>query len=67
MNKEELKIIIDDQKKIKELPNKVLINHMDRLSSEFSKTKDSIVNLTHYLDNLKILYDKILEEYNNRK
>lgn len=67
MNKEELKIIIDDQKKIKELPNKVLINHMDRLSSEFSKTKDSIVNLTHYLDNLKILYDKILDEYNNRK
>jgi adenine-specific DNA glycosylase len=33
---------------------------------DFVKTKNSIINLTLYLDNLEITYNKVLKEYQKR-
>lgn len=51
---------------LKELPNSKLVEIMDLLSSDFESTKANIINLTYYLDNIEIIYNKALEEYQNR-
>ncbi len=51
---------------LKELPNSKLVEIMDLLSSDFESTKANIINLTYYLDNIEIIYNKTLEEYQNR-
>jgi hypothetical protein len=67
MNKEELQFIIEQQKKLKDLNNNDLTDLMDKLSSEFEVIKDSIIKQTFYLDQIKLFYDKTLEEYKNRQ
>lgn len=58
--------VIDHIKNIKELPNSKLVEIMDILSAEFDNTKSNIINLTHYLDNLEIMYNTVLSEYEER-
>lgn len=67
MDKKELDTIIENQKNLKDLSNNELTNYMDKLSGEFTLIKESIVNQTHYLDLVKMLYDKILDEYKKRQ
>lgn len=67
MEKKELEFVVNQQKKLKDLSNKDLIELMDKLSSEFEVTKQSIVNQTYYLDSIKLMYDNTLLEYKNRQ
>jgi len=66
MEKEKLDKIIAEQKNLKDLPNQKLIEFMDLLSTEFDETKKILINQTIYLDNLEILYNNVLKEYQNR-
>lgn len=67
MEKKELEFVVNQQKKLKDLSNKDLIELMDKLSSEFEVAKQSIVNQTYYLDSIKLMYDNTLLEYKNRQ
>jgi len=66
MEKEKLDKIIEEQKNLKDLPNQKLIELMDLLSTDFDETKKILINQTIYLDNLEILYNNVLKEYQNR-
>jgi hypothetical protein len=66
MLKEELKNIIAQQSDLKNLPNSELIKSMDLLTTDFESTKQNIINLTYYLDNIEELYNLILKEYQSR-
>jgi len=46
--------------------NKDLLDVRDILMEEFDKTKDLIVNLTHHLEGIEVLYDKVNNEIKNR-
>ncbi len=46
--------------------NKDLTKCMDILNEDFEVTKSSIINLTHHLDNVEVVYDKILTEFKKR-
>jgi hypothetical protein len=63
MEIEKFKSIIND---IENSPNKDLTSVMDFINEDFVKTKNSIINLTFYLDNLEITYNKVLKEYQKR-
>jgi ABC-type multidrug transport system ATPase subunit len=39
---------------------------MDELTNEFESVKNNIIISTHYLDKIEELYDKSLDEYQNR-
>jgi hypothetical protein len=62
---------IEDYKKIileyETRSNKDLVNVMERINEEFEKTKQQVINMTYYLDNLEITYNKILKEYQKRQ
>jgi len=62
---------LEDYKKIiseyESRPNKDLVNVMDYINDEFEKTKQQVINMTFYLDNLEITYNKILKEYQKRQ
>jgi len=62
---------LEDYKKIiseyESRPNKDLVNVMDYINDEFEKTKQQVINMTLYLDNLEITYNKILNEYQKRQ
>jgi hypothetical protein len=66
MKKEEFDEILKDLGDIKNVPNSKLIDDMDKLTTDFELTKNNIINLTVYLDNVEELYNKILEEYQSR-
>ena len=66
MKKEEFDEILKDLGDIKNVPNNKLIDDMDKLTTDFELTKNNIINLTVYLDNVEELYNKILEEYQSR-
>jgi hypothetical protein len=66
MLKEELENIITQQSDLKNLPNSELIKSMDLLTTDFESTKQNIINLTYYLDNIEELYNLILKEYQSR-
>jgi ABC-type multidrug transport system ATPase subunit len=51
---------------IKNMPNNKLIEIMDELTNEFESVKNNIIISTHYLDKIEELYDKSLDEYQNR-
>jgi cyclophilin family peptidyl-prolyl cis-trans isomerase len=51
---------------LKNLPNNVLIENMDLLTTDFELTKNNIINLTLYLDKVEEMYNKMLGEYQNR-
>ena len=63
MEIEKFKSIIND---IENKSNKDLTSAMDFINEDFIKTKNSIINLTHYLDNLEITYNRVLKEYQKR-
>ena len=66
MKNEEFEKIIKDLVDLKNLPNKVLIENMDLLTTDFELTKNNIINLTLYLDKVEEMYNKLLGEYQNR-
>lgn len=66
MTKEEIQSILEEIKDISNLPNSKLVEMMDKLSIEFEITKQNIIDLTFYFDNIELLYNKIYEEYQNR-
>jgi len=67
MNKEEFENIIKLQSDLKDQPNSKLIEVMDKLTTEFDLTKESIINSTLYLDKVEELYNNMLKEYQSRK
>jgi hypothetical protein len=58
--------VVENIKHLKELPNAKLVEIMDILSNEFENTKTTIINQTHYLDKLEIMYNTVLKEYEER-
>jgi hypothetical protein len=60
----EIKEIIKD---FKNRPNKDLIKAMDYLTTEFEKTKESVIYLTKKLDYIESSYNEILKEFDVRK
>ena len=62
---------IEDYKKIileyETRSNKDLVIVMEHINEEFEKTKQQVINMTYYLDNLEITYNKILKEYQKRQ
>jgi len=67
MTYEELTKISDKQTQLKDLPNNDLVEMMDALSNEFELTKENIIKMTYYIDNIELLYNNVLKEYQNRK
>ena len=47
--------------------NKELMECMDILSNEHEKVKETIIKLTFQIDKLESSYNKVLEEFKNRK
>lgn len=66
MTQDELNEIIESQNKLSDTPNAKLVEHMDKLTTDFEETKERIINLTFYLDKVEELYNSILKEYQNR-
>lgn len=57
-----LKIVKD----YKSSPNKDLTFAMDFIQEDFTKTKETLVRLTHHLDKLENSYNLLLKEYESR-
>jgi hypothetical protein len=66
MTKQEFTEITEQQKDLKNLPNSKLIEIMDKLSLEFDETKENIIKYTYYLDNIELMYNNTLKEYQDR-
>lgn len=66
MNKEEFENIVKEIGELKNQPNSRLIEIMDKLTDDFEITKNNIIGLTLYLDKVEEMYNKTLEEYQNR-
>ena len=66
MNKEEYDKILEQLPNLKNLPNNKLIDWMDKLSTDFETKKVQIINLTLELDNVELLYNNVLKEFQNR-
>jgi hypothetical protein len=67
MKKEDFENILKMQSELKDQPNSKLIEVMDKLTTEFDLTKESIINSTLYLDKVEELYNSMLQEYQSRK
>lgn len=61
-----IEIVRNVIKNTKESTNKELLISLEYLNNDFEQTKTSIINLTKHLDNIEVIYDKILEEYKKR-
>jgi|LauGreDrversion4_2_1035121.scaffolds.fasta_scaffold73003_2 hypothetical protein len=46
--------------------NSELLLALDVIQKDFETVKDSLIKLTHHLDNLEETYNKVLKEYNSR-
>ena len=66
METQELDKILKEQSNLKNLPNSKLIEYMDKLSLDFESTKSEIIKLTLKLDNVELLYNNILKEFQQR-
>lgn len=63
----EIKEIIEESRNKKSLPNKKLMEMMDKLADEYDITKKNIINLTYYFDKIEETYNSLLEEFESRK
>ena len=66
MTTEEFTKIVEICKELKSKSNVELTTAMNDLTKTFTDTKIKIIDLTHYLDNIEDMYNKILSEYNSR-
>lgn len=66
MTKKDYDIIKEQIPNLKNLPNNKLIDWMDKLNFDFEEKKSQIINLTLDLDNVELLYNSILKEYQTR-
>jgi Mg2+ and Co2+ transporter CorA len=66
MTQEEFKVINEIVKESKNIPNAKLEETMDKLTSEFETSKNTIIGMSFYLDKLEELYNNLLKEYNER-
>lgn len=66
MTKLELENIVSQKSNLKNLPNTVLVNFLQKLNDEFEVTKQDIINKTLYLDKVEDLYNITLKEYQLR-
>ena len=66
MTKEQLDEIVKESSNLKNLPNSKLVNFLDLLSEDFEITKRNIIAGTIYLDKVEMLYNNILNTYNER-
>lgn len=51
---------------LNESTNKEILHSLEYLSNDFEETKKTIINLTKHLDNVELVYNKILKEYQKR-
>ena len=63
MKKEELLDVITNYKN---KSNKQLKLALDKINKDFEATKDTIVKLTHQLDEIEKTYNNVFEEYKKR-
>ena len=63
MENERMTEIIKDYKN---KSNKDLIYAMETINTDFTTTKESLINLSHQLDFLEKIYNEILDEYKKR-
>lgn len=66
MTKQEIDNLLEEIKDMPNLPNNRLVSLMDKLSIEFDETKNSIIEMSYYLDSVETIYNKILTEYEKR-
>ena len=66
MTKLELETIVSQLPNLKNLPNNVLINFMDLLTTDFEDTKKKLLELTNHLDSVEEYYNTIIKEFENR-
>ena len=66
MTKLELETIVSQLPNLKNLPNNVLINFMDLLTTDFEDTKKKLLELTYHLDSVEEYYNTIIKEFENR-
>lgn len=66
MKREILEEITKNQTELKNLPNSKLVEMLDFLSQEFDDTKEHLINMTYYLDNIELMYNNILKEHESR-
>lgn len=66
MKKEILEEITKNQTELKNLPNSKLVEMLDFLSQEFDDTKEHLIKMTYYLDNIELMYNNILKEHETR-
>ena len=66
MEKVEIEKIGEIVNDFKNHSNKDLVLAMDKLNDEFNTTKETVIKLTYYLDNLENTYNTILKEYRQR-
>ena len=53
-------------KDYKSVSNKDLMFAMNFIQEDFNFTKEKIIELTNHLDKLEVVYNKVLQEYQNR-
>jgi hypothetical protein len=66
MEKEQIDKLVDIVNDFKNHSNKDLILALETLNKEFETTKETVIKLTYYLDNLENNYNTILKEYKDR-
>jgi hypothetical protein len=66
MEKEQIDKIGEILNDFKNHSNKDLVLAMETLNKEFETTKETVIKLTYYLDNLENNYNAILKEYRER-
>lgn len=65
-NKEKVNKVLEIIKNYKSSSNKDLIFAMDFIQEDFTKTKETLLKLTHHLDKIENTYNLILNEYELR-
>lgn len=66
MKKNEFEEIKNKIKIANDLSNNDLVSILEKTSLEFDITKNSILSLSMYLDELENIYNYVLKEYENR-